>query len=50
MLEDGRIGLIDFGQVKQISGRERETLSKVMVALDDRVSDENPADLEKMAI
>jgi aarF domain-containing kinase len=48
VLEDGRIGLIDFGQVKQISGRERETLSKVMVALDDRVSDENPADLEKI--
>lgn len=48
VLEDGRIGLIDFGQVKQISGRERETLSKVMLALDDRVSDENPADLEKI--
>jgi len=48
VLEDGRIGLIDFGQVKQISGRERETLSKVMIALDDRVSDENPADLEKI--
>lgn len=48
VLEDGRIGLIDFGQVKQISGRERETLSKVMIALDDRVSDDNPADLEKI--
>lgn len=48
VLEDGRIGLIDYGQVKQISGRERETLSKVMVALDDRVSDDNPADLEKI--
>ena len=48
VLEDGRIGLIDFGQVKQISGRERETLSKVMLALDDRVSDDNPADLEKI--
>lgn len=46
VLEDGRIGLIDFGQVKQISGRARETLAKVMVALDDRVSDENPADLK----
>jgi aarF domain-containing kinase len=46
VLEDGRIGLIDFGQVKQISGRARETLSKVMVALDDRESDENLADLE----
>jgi aarF domain-containing kinase len=48
VLEDGRIGLIDFGQVKQISGRERETLSKVMIALDDRVSDDNPSDLENI--
>jgi predicted unusual protein kinase regulating ubiquinone biosynthesis (AarF/ABC1/UbiB family) len=30
----GRIGLIDFGQVKQISGRARETLAKVMIALE----------------
>jgi aarF domain-containing kinase len=36
VLEDGQIGLIDFGQVKQISGRSRETLAKVMVALDER--------------
>lgn len=43
MLEDGRIGLIDFGQVKQISGRSRETLAKVMVALDER-RDDVPAD------
>lgn len=48
VLEDGNIGLIDFGQVKQISGRARETLAKVMVALDDRESDDNPADLEKI--
>ena len=46
VLEDGQIGLIDFGQVKQISGRARETLAKVMVALDDRQSDSNPADLD----
>lgn len=53
MLEDGRIGLIDFGQVKQISGRNRETLCKIMVALADRESDDNPDDLEligKLAI
>lgn len=43
MLEDGRIGLIDFGQVKQISGRQRETLCKVMIALDER-RDDVPAD------
>jgi aarF domain-containing kinase len=49
VLEDGRIGLIDFGQVKQIAGRARETLAKVMVALDDRESDENPADLETIS-
>lgn len=36
VLADGRIGLIDFGQVKQISGRARETLCKVMIALDER--------------
>jgi aarF domain-containing kinase len=43
VLEDGQIGLIDFGQVKQISGRSRETLCKVMVALDDR-RDDHPQD------
>ena len=46
VLDDGSIGLIDFGQVKQISGRNRETLAKVMVALDDREGDDNPTDLE----
>ncbi len=46
VLHDGRIGLIDFGQVKQIGGRARETLSKVMIALDDRISDDNPSDLQ----
>merc|ERR1740124_1118068 len=48
VLDDGSIGLIDFGQVKQISGRSRETLAKVMLALDDRESDSNPDDLEKI--
>ncbi|KAL3902676.1 MAG: hypothetical protein SGILL_010740, partial [Bacillariaceae sp.] len=43
VLENGDIGLIDFGQVKQISGRNRETLCKVMVALA-----ENEDDLEKI--
>lgn len=47
--DDGRIGLIDSGQVKQISGRARETLAKVMIALDDRESDEHPADLETIS-
>ena len=46
VLDNGDIGLIDFGQVKQIGGRARETLSKVMVALDERKSDTNPADLQ----
>jgi len=49
VLDDGRIGLIDFGQVKQISGRARATLSKIMVALADRVSDTAPAELEKIS-
>jgi len=35
-------------QVKQISGRARETLAKVMVSLASRESDTNPADLEKI--
>ncbi|KAL3816876.1 hypothetical protein ACHAXA_006952 [Cyclostephanos tholiformis] len=48
VLDDGRIGLIDFGQVKQIGGRARETLAKVMLALDGRVSDDDPADLERI--
>lgn len=47
-MKDGSIGLIDFGQVKQISGRARETLAKVMIALDERQSDENPSDLDKI--
>lgn len=46
-MRDGRIGLIDFGQVKQISGRSRETLSKVMVALDERREDE-PLDQKRV--
>lgn len=48
VLEDGRIGLIDFGQVKQISGRNRETLCKIMIALADRKSDDNPEDLDRI--
>ena len=43
VLENGDIGLIDYGQVKQISGRSRETLCKVMVALA-----ENEDDLDKI--
>jgi aarF domain-containing kinase len=45
VMEDGAVGLIDFGQVKQISGRNRETLCKVMIALDERKPDE-PADMD----
>lgn len=48
ILENGDIGLIDFGQVKQISGRNRETLAKVMIALDERVGDDRPEDLERI--
>ena len=46
VLDDGRIGLIDFGQVKQISGRNRETLAKVMIALDDLTGNETDEQLE----
>lgn len=48
VLENGDIGLIDFGQVKQISGRSRETLAKVMIALDERIGDDRPEDLERI--
>lgn len=48
VLENGDVGLIDFGQVKQISGRNRETLAKVMIALDERVGDDRPEDLERI--
>eukprot|EP00814_Leptocylindrus_danicus_P010411 CAMPEP_0116044340 /NCGR_PEP_ID=MMETSP0321-20121206/26942_1 /TAXON_ID=163516 /ORGANISM="Leptocylindrus danicus var. danicus, Strain B650" /LENGTH=430 /DNA_ID=CAMNT_0003525419 /DNA_START=17 /DNA_END=1310 /DNA_ORIENTATION=- len=48
VLDDGRIGLIDFGQVKQISGRRRETFSKVMLALANREGDGNAEDLKKI--
>jgi aarF domain-containing kinase len=47
-LDSGEIGLIDFGQVKQISGRNRETLAKVMIALDERVGDDRPEDLDRI--
>jgi predicted unusual protein kinase regulating ubiquinone biosynthesis (AarF/ABC1/UbiB family) len=46
VLENGDIGLIDFGQVKQISGRNRETLCKIMIALTDREGDDRPEDLK----
>lgn len=36
VLDNGSVGLIDYGQVKQISGRNRETLCKVMIALAER--------------
>jgi len=48
VLDDGSIGLIDFGQVKQISGRDRTTLAEVMVSLTDRESDTNPSDLKRI--
>ena len=40
---DGTIGLIDFGQVKQISRARRMTLARVMVALADARSAEDVA-------
>jgi len=48
VMENGDIGLIDFGQVKQISGRSRETLAKVMIALDERIGDDRPEDLKRI--
>ena len=33
ILDDGRVGLIDFGQVKQIGARQSATLASIMIAL-----------------
>ena len=48
LLHDGRIGLIDFGQVKLIEPGEQEALAKVMVALAERTGDSNPEDLARI--
>ncbi len=48
ILDDGRIGLIDFGQVKQVDKNYRETVAKVILALDERKSDDNPEDLDRI--
>jgi len=50
VLSDGRVGLIDFGQVKQISGRLRETLCKSMIALDERQDDQGSDLVGKLAL
>ena len=34
-MDNGQVGLVDFGQVKQISDHHRLTLCKVMIALDE---------------
>ena len=49
VLDDGRIGLIDFGQVKQIGQRASATLAKVMVALSERTSDTDPVQLDEIS-
>ena len=54
LLRDGRVGLVDFGQVKQISGRNRATLGAVMVALAKRTKSAAhpsgaPSDLAEIA-
>ena len=48
VLDDGNIGLIDFGQVKQVDRDYREAVAKVILALDERKSDVNPEDLERI--
>eukprot|EP00984_Skeletonema_dohrnii_P018175 scaffold8418_cov102-Skeletonema_dohrnii-CCMP3373.AAC.2 len=48
ILDDGRIGLIDFGQVKQVNSDFREAVAKVILALDARKSDDNPDDLVRI--
>lgn len=52
--EQGRIALIDYGQVKQISGAARVTLGNVCIALAERTKTEehpsgSPEDLQRIA-
>jgi len=49
VLDDGRVGLIDFGQCKQIGARASATLARVMVALADRTSDTDPVQLDEIS-
>ena len=42
LLKDGRIGLVDFGQHKQISLEKRKSLAKVMVSLAERGTEVTP--------
>ena len=49
VLDDGRVGLIDFGQVKQIGSRSSQTLSKIMLALHERTSDTDPKQLDEIS-
>jgi aarF domain-containing kinase len=48
VMDDGRVGLIDFGQVKQIGSRQSQTLSKIMLALHGRTSDTDPKQLDEI--
>lgn len=48
IMDSGEIGLIDFGQVKTVNSKARETLAKIMIALAERESDTNPGDLQKI--
>ena len=49
VLDDGRVGLIDFGQVKQIGARQSATLARVMIALSERTSDEDVEQLDQIS-
>ena len=49
VLDDGRVGLIDFGQVKQIGARQSATLARVMIALNERTSDEDLEQLDQIS-
>ena len=54
VLDDGRIGLIDFGQVKQIGARASATLARIMIALSERRADEDDpvqlAEISRLAL
>ena len=40
-LDDGRLGLIDYGQTRQINDQERMDFARIVVALNEKVTNDN---------
>ncbi len=41
LLDDGRLGLIDYGQTRRINDTERVDFARIVVALNQKVTNEN---------